>query len=102
MYMLMDGEVEVLENRPSLDGPPEEVRLGFLSEGAFFGEAPVLGRDESGIELRIRTVRAVTECELCYLSRRDVQQLCSTCFFAIFLVACLCSLSFEFIASNIP
>ena len=38
MYMLISGEVEVCEKRMG-----EDVRLGFLSEGAFFGEAPVLG-----------------------------------------------------------
>ena len=67
MYMVMSGEVEVIEN---------DVRLGFLSEGAFFGEAPVLGMGESGTEIRRRTVRAVTETELCFLSRGAVSELC--------------------------
>ena len=65
MYMILTGEVEVSEQRyRGLDAAPvplgfgirdqgpekqqagafEDVRLGFLSEGAFFGEAPVLGR----------------------------------------------------------
>ena len=65
--MVMSGEVEVIEN---------DVRLGFLSEGAFFGEAPVLGMGESGTEIRRRTVRAVTETELCFLSRGAVSELC--------------------------
>eukprot|EP01046_Picozoa_sp_COSAG06_P040336 COSAG06_NODE_4872_length_3890_cov_1.434186_3_plen_93_part_00 len=63
--MILMGEVEVSEQRyRGLDAAPvplgsgirdqgpekqqagafEDVRLGFLSEGAFFGEAPVLGR----------------------------------------------------------
>jgi CRP-like cAMP-binding protein len=71
MYMVMGGEVEVSEARDGADQ-----RLGFLSEGAFFGEAPVLGFDEVGLELRTRSVRAVTDTELCYLTRDDVQSLC--------------------------
>ena len=71
MYMLITGEVEVSERRMQ-----ETVRLGFLSEGAFFGEAPVLGwRGEPGLELRMRTVRAVTDVELCYITRDDVHEL---------------------------
>lgn len=71
MYMLMSGEVEVTERRGQ-----ENMRLGFLSEGAFFGEAPVLGsRGEIGLELRTRTVRAVSDVELCYITRDDVHQL---------------------------
>ena len=44
-YMVMNGEVEVFEKRRTGDDskPMQNVRLGFLSEGAFFGEAPVLG-----------------------------------------------------------
>ena len=49
-------------------------RLGFLSEGAFFGEAAVLA-DESGRELRRRTLKAVTDSELCYLEREDILSL---------------------------
>ena len=70
--MLLKGEVEVTEKRGK-----EIVRLGFLAEGAFFGEAPVLGWiGEPGVELRMRTVRAVTDLELIYLSRDDVNGLC--------------------------
>ena len=70
--MVLKGEVEVSQRRGS-----EVVRLGFLAEGAFFGEAPVLGwLGEPGVELRMRTVRAVTDVELIYLSRDDVSTLC--------------------------
>ena len=80
MYMLITGEVEVSERRRLKRGAKatgdDTVRLGFLSEGAFFGEAPVLGwRGEPGLELRIRTVRAVTDVELCYITRDDVHEL---------------------------
>ena len=70
MYMLLSGEVEVSEK---INGDPH--RLGFLAEGAFFGESPVLGwKGEPGVELRVRTVRAVTDIELVYLTREDVHQ----------------------------
>ena len=49
--------------------------LGFVSEGSFFGEIPVLADAEPGAEIRTRTVRAVTESELCYLRREDVKAL---------------------------
>lgn len=67
MYMVMSGEVEVSEN---------QVRLGFLSEGAFFGEAPILGFGEAGSEMRRRTVKAVTETELCYITRDSIADVC--------------------------
>jgi CRP-like cAMP-binding protein len=65
MFFLMKGEVEMLAN---------DTRLGFLAEGAFFGESAVLW-DGSGAERRVRTVRAVTKCELCFLSRDAMQEL---------------------------
>ena len=65
MYLLMHGEVEVLKNGE---------RLGFLSSGSFFGEVPILS-DASGSEIRDRTVRAVTDCEFCYLTRDSVRKL---------------------------
>ncbi len=52
----------------------QRVRLGFLSDGAFFGEAAVLA-DESGRELRRRTLKAVTDSELCYITRDDIMAL---------------------------
>ena len=55
----------------------QEQRLGFLSEGAFFGEAPVLAaKDDTFMQLRKRTVRAVTTSELCFLTRGDVGKVC--------------------------
>ena len=67
MYMVMSGEVEVLEDNN---------RLGFLSEGAFFGESPILGFGEAGTETRRRTVKAVTETELCYVTRDSIVEIC--------------------------
>ena len=49
--------------------------LGFLSEGSFFGEIPVLAEAEPGSEIRTRTVKSVTESELCYLRRDDVKEM---------------------------
>ena len=70
MYMLMSGEVEVLVGA----GTKHQSRLGFLSSGSFFGEIPLLS-EELGAEIRTRTVRAVTECELCFLTRDEVADL---------------------------
>ena len=74
MYLLMSGEAEVSEQHGE-----KQVQLGFLSEGAFFGEAAVLRNPEDGNgghgALRTRTVRAVTESELCYLLKDDVHAL---------------------------
>ena len=75
MYFLIAGEVEVTSK--ANPGIGEETRLGFLSEGAFFGEAPVLGDpDDHDMQLRKRTVRAVTASELCFLTRDAVRDLC--------------------------
>ena len=57
LYMLMSGELEV-----SRGGE----RLGFLSEGAFFGEVPLLST-ETGAEIRKRTIIACTDCKICYV-----------------------------------
>lgn len=65
MFILMKGEVEMLAGGQ---------RLGFLGEGAFFGERAVLS-NESGAERRIRTVRAMSKCELCFLTKDAVDQL---------------------------
>lgn len=77
MYMIMQGEVEVSEKRTTgdPDHPFDIIRLGFLSEGAFFGEAPVLGREDTSLELRMRTVTAVRDSDLCFLTRQDIQGL---------------------------
>ena len=71
MYLVLKGEVEVTKNG---------YRLGFLSEGAFFGEIPILspndpndGSETIGAEVRVRSVRAVTDCELCYIERADMR-----------------------------
>ena len=76
-YILMSGEVEVSEKR--LTGVPtapvEVILLGFLADGSFFGEAPVLGRTQTHLELRMRTVTAVQNCELCFLTREDIHGL---------------------------
>jgi CRP-like cAMP-binding protein/Ca2+-binding EF-hand superfamily protein len=71
MYVVMSGEVEVIVN----DGG-EETRLGFLSEGAFFGEAPILAaKYEPDMQLRRRTVKAVIFTQLFYITRESVDQL---------------------------
>ena len=65
MYMVMKGEVEVLTGGQ---------RLGFLAEGAFFGEVPVLDYT-SGAERRTRTVKSVTETELCFITRAQMDKM---------------------------
>eukprot|EP01050_Picozoa_sp_SAG11_P052334 SAG11_NODE_30257_length_302_cov_1.527094_1_plen_80_part_01 len=51
-------------------------RLGFLSDGSFFGEAAVLA-DAGSSGLRSRTVRAVVESELCFITREELVMLCT-------------------------
>jgi CRP-like cAMP-binding protein/Ca2+-binding EF-hand superfamily protein len=71
MYVLMYGEVEVSVTRNG-----EETSLGFLAEGAFFGENPVLAaKDEAYMQLRMRTVKAMTRSQLCYITRDAVDEL---------------------------
>jgi hypothetical protein len=41
------------------------ILTGYLGEGAFFGESVLLGDEET----RTRTIRAVTDCELVYITR---------------------------------
>lgn len=68
-YMLMRGELEVLKgNQEGMTS-----RLGFLSEGSFFGETAILS--ETGSECRTRTVVAVTDSELIFITRDEVFQL---------------------------
>jgi CRP-like cAMP-binding protein len=68
MYMLLRGELEI-----TVRGE----RLGFLSDGAFFGETPVLDHSSSG-ELRRRTVTAMTDCKLCFLNKHAIKELGSS------------------------
>lgn len=60
MYIVMSGELEVTvrdERTAPLTAEQRQKRLGFLSEGAFFGEAPVLApRDDTGMLLRYHTI----------------------------------------------
>lgn len=66
MFMVMNGEVEVLGNGE---------KLGYLTEGAFFGEAPVLD-DFPGAEVRTRTVVSVTDStELCFITKESMKKL---------------------------
>ena len=69
MYMIISGELEVTHGRMQ-----RRVLLGFLSEGSFFGESAVLSQS-TGSELRTRTVRAVTESELCFLTSEGLREL---------------------------
>ena len=65
MYMLMVGELEVISKGQ---------RLGFLSDGAFFGEVPILD-DSAGSEVRTRTIIAMTDCRMCFLRAEDTKEL---------------------------
>ena len=65
MYMVISGELEVTQNQQ---------RLGFLGEGSFFGEAAVLCSAYKN-DRRTRTVTAVIDSELCYLTYEDLQEL---------------------------
>ena len=65
MYMLMVGELEVTQRNE---------RLGFLSDGAFFGEVPLLDDSEDS-ELRQRTVTTMTESKLCFITKENITQL---------------------------
>ena len=55
--MVMNGEFEVTQNGN---------RLGFLCDGAFFGEISLL--DDSFGSLMTRTVVSVTDSHLCFIS----------------------------------
>jgi CRP-like cAMP-binding protein len=59
MYILINGELEITAGGE---------RLGFLSDGAFFGETPVL--DETAhSEVRRRTVTAMVDSKLCFIHK---------------------------------
>ena len=47
--------------------------MGFLSDGAFFGETPVLD-SSSGAEIRRRTVQAMVDCKLCYIHKDNLAE----------------------------
>ena len=66
MYILICGELEVTCNK---------VRLGFLSDGAFFGETPLLEVACSEAERRRRTVTAMTACKLCFITQDAMQKI---------------------------
>ena len=65
MYILISGELEVTCNK---------VRLGFLSDGAFFGETPLL-ETASAAERRLRTVTAMTACKLCFITQDAIHKI---------------------------
>ena len=65
MYILICGELEVTCNK---------VRLGFLSDGAFFGETPLL-EVASEAERRRRTVTAMTACKLCFITQDALEKI---------------------------
>jgi CRP-like cAMP-binding protein len=65
-YLLLSGELEITANGE---------RLGFLSDGAFFGETPILD-DASHAEIRRRTVTAMVDCKLCYLHKDEMKSMC--------------------------
>lgn len=99
MYILLDGEVQVSvggSESAKDDGSTSSVYknrddLGYLSAGAFFGESPVLSmlnglekyietQDQKYLQgttkdtVRSRTITAVTNCELLYLTRDAVMR----------------------------
>jgi CRP-like cAMP-binding protein len=65
LYLLMIGELEISKSGE---------RLGFLSDGAFFGEVALLS-SETGSEIRSRTVVAVTDSKICFLPLPDLTQI---------------------------
>lgn len=72
LFFLLRGEVEVTKSG---------VRLGFLGEGAFFGESAVLSDTAgTGTEIRQRTVSAVVRVQLesppPFFCHRQVQRSC--------------------------
>lgn len=69
-FVLLSGELKVSE--ADADAPDGLRFLGFLAEGAFFGEVPLLSEYASGSEVRKRTVQAVTESRLCYISQDTI------------------------------
>lgn len=53
-----------------------EVHLGYLRDGAFFGESALVGHGAGTAgNRRLRTVRAIEDCELCYLTLDDFLEL---------------------------
>ncbi len=72
-FVLLSGELKISEADP---GAPDGLRfLGYLAEGAFFGEVPLLSDYVSGSEVRKRTVQAVTESRLCYISQDTIMDM---------------------------
>ena len=66
MYMLIQGELEVTQNG---------ARLGFLSDGAFFGEVPLLDTGSPDSEVRSRTVVTMTDSKLCFIKLEKIMSL---------------------------
>ena len=73
MYFVLSGELEVI-----CDGD----RLGFLGQGAFFGENAVIESVDRkpglGAEVRLRTMRASADTELGMVKAEDILHLCDT------------------------
>ena len=65
MYLVLNGELEITARG---------AHLGFLSDGAFFGETVILESDAAA-EVRRRTVTAVVDCRLAYISKDAVNDL---------------------------
>eukprot|EP01043_Picozoa_sp_COSAG02_P018984 COSAG02_NODE_901_length_16056_cov_52.549477_10_plen_716_part_00 len=64
LYIVIAGELEITAGGQ---------RLGFISDGGFFGETPIL-EASAHAEVRRRTVTAVTSCKLCFLHADDVDK----------------------------
>jgi CRP-like cAMP-binding protein len=65
MYVLISGELEITAGGE---------RLGFLSDGSFFGETPILDQAASA-EVRRRTVTAMVDSKLCFIHKDAVKGL---------------------------
>ena len=70
LYLIARGVVAVLI---AVDGKPSE-RVASLHAGEFFGEMALLTA-----ERRNATVRAVTDCQVYELAKREVDALCAFC-----------------------
>jgi CRP-like cAMP-binding protein len=69
MYFIMSGEVEVTDANAE--------RLGFLGQGSFFGETPLMecvqaGKGGDGTSIRSRSILVVAEAEIAQLQPEDV------------------------------
>ncbi len=70
LYLLVEGEAELYKEPRDRSGKPKVVSIGKLTEGAVFGEAALLGNEES-----LFSVRTTTPCRLRIFSGAAVAEL---------------------------